>query len=173
MSKNKKISVRYLTATAMMIAISIILERLIFPTFQGQPVRFDLGNIPIVICSVLCGPVYGLVCGIASDFIGCYLNGYAPFVPLMLAPAMVGFFPGVVSRITKKSPVFFGALVLIYIAAEILWTPFGLSLMKGTPYGADFSVNLPAAALQTVVDTLIIFVIFKSKILERTGLFKR
>ncbi len=173
MQKNKKINIRYLTLTAMMTALSIILERLIFPTFQGQPVRFDLGNIPIVICSVLCGPVYGLMCAVASDVIGCYLNGYAPFIPLTLAPALVGFFPGVVSKATKKTAAFFGALVLIYISAEILWTPFGLSLMKGTPYVAEFSVNLPAAALQTVVDGILIFVIFRSRILERTGFFKR
>lgn len=168
----QKQKIKALCITAMMIALSIIIERMILPTFQGQTVRFDLGNIPIVVCSVVCGPLYGLLCGIVSDTLGCYLNAYAPFVPLMLSPAMVGFFPGVVSRFTKKTLPFFGFLILTYTAAEIFWTPFALSLMKGTAYTTEFSINLPVATLQTVVDTLVIFAIIKSRILERTGLFK-
>ncbi len=175
----QKQRIKAICMTAMMTALSIIIERLIVPTFQGQPFRFDLGNIPIVLCGVFCGPVYGALCGGISDILGCYFNGYAPFLPLTLSPVLVGAIPAVIDR---KCGRFFGhrknialyiSLVATYVAAEIFWTPFGLSLMKGTRYGVEFAINFPAACIQTVVDIVLIYVILKSRIIERTGLVSK
>ena len=172
MQKNNK-SIRFLTITAMMTALSVVVERFIVPTFQGQPFRIDFGNIPILVCAFVCGPLYGALCGVLGDIIGCFFNSYAPFLPLTLSPFIVGFLPGLFSAKHKKLKVFFAMVLVAYVAAEILWTPYGLSLMKGTPYSAEFVINLPAATLQTVVDPLIVFLIIKSKVLEKTGVLSK
>ncbi len=172
MPKSKQ-NLRFLTITAMMTALSIVVERFIVPTFQGQPFRIDFGNIPILICAFVCGPVYGALCGVLGDVLGCIFNNYAPFLPLTVSPLLIGFVPGVFSKKYKSETVFFISVFVTYVIAEILWTPFGLSLMKGTPYFAEFVVNLPAASFQTVVDPLIVFLIFKSHILEKTEVLSK
>ncbi len=172
MPKSKQ-NLRFLTITAMMTALSIIVERFIVPTFQGQPFRIDFGNIPILICAFVCGPVYGALCGVLGDVLGCIFNNYAPFLPLTVSPFLIGFVPGVISKKHKSETIFFVSVFVIYVIAEVLWTPFGLSLMKGTPYFAEFVMNLPAASIQTVVDPLIVFLIFKSHILEKTEVLSK
>ena len=171
MQKSKQ-NMRFLTITAMMTALSIIVERFFVPTFQGQPFRIDFGNIPILVCAFVCGPVYGALCGVLSDILGCIFNNYAPFLPLTLSPLLIGLVPGAFSKKYKSKKSFFIKIFVTYIIVEILWTPFGLCLMKGTPYFAEFGINLPAAALQTVIDPLIVFLIFKSRILEKMGVTK-
>lgn len=166
----QKLKIKQICITAMMIALSIIIERLIIPTFQGQPFRIDFGNIPIIACSIVCGPFFGAVCGGVADMLGCQLNGYAAFLPLTLSPVIIGFFSGVAAKLRKKSLIFFASLIATYIAAEILWTPFGLYLLKGTSYAVEFSLNFPAALLQTIVDPILIYALLKSRILERTHL---
>ena len=172
MQKAKQ-NLRFLTITAMMTALSIIVERLIVPTFQGQPFRIDFGNIPILVCAFVCGPVYGALCGVLSDVLGCFFNSYAPFLPLTLTPFLVGFVPGLVAKKYFKTVQFFVSVIATYVVGEVSWTPFALGLMKGTPYFAEFVVNLPAAALQTVIDPVIVFVIIKSRILEKTGVLSK
>lgn len=172
MQKNKQ-NIRFLTVTAMMTALSIIVERLIVPTFQGQLFRIDFGNVPILICAFVCGPFYGALCGVAGDILGCFFNSYAPFLPLTLTPFLVGFVPGFFEKKYNKTRLFFVSVIATYIAGEILWTPFALSLMKGTPFLPEFVINLPAAALQTVLDPVIVFIILKSRILEKTGVLSK
>ncbi len=166
----QKLKIKQICITAMMIALGIIIERLIIPTFQGQPFRIDFGNIPIISCSIVCGPFFGAVCGAISDMLGCQLNGYTAFLPLVLSPVIIGFFSGVAAKFRKKSFVFFAILIASYIVAEILWTPFGLYLLKGTSYAVEFTLNFPAALLQTIVDPILIYALLKSSILERTHL---
>lgn len=172
MQKNKQ-NIRFLTITSLMTALSIIVERLIVPTFQGQPFRVDFGNVPILVCAFVCGPFYGALCGVAGDILGCFFNSYAPFLPLTLTPFLVGFVPGAFAKKYNKTGLFFVAVLAAYVVGEILWTPFALSLMKGTPYFAEFGVNLPAAALQTVLDPVIVFLVIKSRILEKTGVLSK
>lgn len=172
MPKNRR-NLKFLTITAMMTALSVIIERFIVPTFQGQPFRVDFGNIPILICAFVCGPVYGALCGVLGDIIGCFFNSYAPFLPLTVSPLLIGLIPGFFSKKSNVKTIFFMSVFMTYIIAEILWTPFGLAIMKGTPYLAEFVINLPAAAFQTVVDPLIVFLIFKSHILEKMGVLSK
>lgn len=167
----QKSKIRSLCITSMMIALSIIVERLIVPTFQGQPFRIDFGNIPILVCGLACGPVFAGLCGAIGDILGCYFNGYAPFLLLTVSPVIVGLIPAFAAKSSRR--VYFAVLICTYIAAEILWTPFGLSLMRGTSYGAEFAINLPASLVQTVMDSVIIYCIIKSRILERTGIVSK
>ncbi len=169
----QKYRIKPICITAMMTAMSIIVERMIVPTFQGQPFRFDLGNVPILVCGIACGPFWAGMCGVIGDILGCYFNGYAPFLPLTLSPLLVGVLPSFAVKMKKSRKVFFSSVVLTYLVAEIMWTPFALSMMKGTPYGAEFAVNLPAASIQTVVDIVLVYAIIKSRILERTGLVSK
>lgn len=169
----QKTRIRALCVTAMMTALSIIVERFFVPTFQGQPFRIDFGNIPILMCGIACGPFWAALCGAVGDILGCYFNGYAPFPLLTVTPLLVGLIPAFAAKANINRKVYFTALVFTYIAAEILWTPFGLSVMRGTAFGAEFAVNLPAACLQTVVDPIIIYCILKSRVIERTGMMSR
>ena len=169
----QKSRIRLLCVTAMMSSLSIIIERLIVPTFQGQPFRVDFGNIPILMCGIACGPLWAGVCGALSDILGCYFNGYAPFIPLTLTPVIVGVLPAFALKSNATRRLYYAVLVCAYIVAEIFWTPLGLSLLRGTAYSAEFAVNLAAACVQTVTDPIIIYCIIKSRILERTGMISR
>jgi len=76
-----------LTVTGMLFAIGIILP---FATAHGLGMSGGVllpMHIPVFICGLLCGPWYGLFCGIFLPVINSLLTGMPPIYPLM--PIMV------------------------------------------------------------------------------------
>ena len=100
MSK-RKIQTRTLTSIAMLVAISVILTRFVAPV-NTDYLRFSLGNVPIVLCAILFGPLAGGMCGLIADTVGCFISGYPPYPLLMLSPVIVGVLPGITAKLCPK-----------------------------------------------------------------------
>ncbi len=177
----QKQRIRAICMTAMLTALSIVLARMILPTGVGEIVRFNLGNIPIVLCSFVFGPFYAGICGALSDIVGCFFNGYAPYPPLTLSPILVGVLPVLLSRILEKiSGKNYKSLAILSICmvvtnsvTALFWTTLCLSHMQNVSFFLLLSSRFPVNALRTVVEIVLIHIIFKSRILERTGLVSK
>lgn len=171
MPKNK---LKIMTGTAMLTAFSIILERFL-PIINTDTLRVSLGNIPIIIASIFFGPISGVVCGVVSDIIGCFLNGYPPFPVLTLAPVVVGLLPGISARVFGKrlqngigSIIFVAStLVVTNIIASLVITTAGLHMLYGTPIPALLLQRIPATAINTTVDIAAVYLILKNGTLTK------
>ena len=75
MKNESRISVRTLTAMALLIAMSIVFSRVL--SISTGFVRFNLGSLPVLLAGILFGPWAGFVVGMVADIIGGVLAGYA------------------------------------------------------------------------------------------------
>ena len=82
-----------ITATGILTALSVVLTRYLGFSPSSSTVRLTLGNIPVMAAGIFCGPLYGGICGILADVIGCFLSGYAPNVPLSIGMGLIGVLP--------------------------------------------------------------------------------
>ena len=171
MPKNR---IRIMTSVAMLTAFSIILERFL-PLVNTDTIRVSLGNVPIIIASIFFGPVAGILCGVISDIIGCFLNGYPPFPVLMLAPVTVGLLPGISARLFKNKQrngisnilVLTCTMLVTNILASVIITTAGLHLLYGTPLPVIFLQRIPASLINTAVEITVLFLLLKNGVLYK------
>ena len=107
MQKSNKTNLFPMAATAILVAISIVLSGLVFyiPLFGFPSVRFSVTGIPIFLAGSLFGGVYGAIAGFLSDIIGfMFTSGGAPYHPgFTINSILVGLIPGIIfSQIRKK-----------------------------------------------------------------------
>ena len=171
MPKNK---IRIMTGTAMLTAFSVILERFL-PLVNTDTLRVSLGNVPIIMSSIFFGPVAGALCGVLSDIIGCFLNGYPPVPLLTLAPLTVGLLPGISAKIFKNvngngiSNIFVlsGTLIVTNLLASAFITTMGLHVLYGSPFPFLLAQRIPVTLINTAVEILILFLILRNGTLHR------
>ena len=100
--QNGKLNIRTMSVLAMFTAISVVLTR--FLVIQPMPsVRFELGNVPIMLAGFMFGPVEGVIVGAIADFIGAMIRGQGFDIPLMLVPMFMGCMAGLVRNYIVKN----------------------------------------------------------------------
>ena len=92
MKNESRISVRTLTAMALLIAMSIVFSRVL--SISTGFVRFNLGSLPVLLAGILFGPWAGFVVGMVADIIGGVLAGYAINPLITLGAASIGLVGG-------------------------------------------------------------------------------
>ena len=104
MQKNK--SVQYITQTAMMIALSVLIGIFCknFLNFGAGLWRITFENIPILMSGIIMGPVTGGVVGLSSDLLSYFLSAqaYPPNLLVTLGATMVGVISGLVAKFLIK-----------------------------------------------------------------------
>ena len=102
----KGISVRYITLSAMLIAMSVVIG--IFCksvlNFGGGLFRVTFENLPIILSGIIFGPVMGMAVGFASDIISYLLSGqaYPPNLIVSVGATLVGVTAGIVAKFIIK-----------------------------------------------------------------------
>jgi len=92
---SKRISVRALTACAMMTALAVVLNRFCSIHTAGWTIGFAF--VPVALAAILYGPAYGAVVGGLADLVGALLFPFGPYFPgftitAALMGAMYGWF---------------------------------------------------------------------------------
>lgn len=150
MQKQKK-GLFPLTASAVMIAMSIILCRYLGFSPQDTMIRFDIGFLPIALTAYLFGPIYSTVSYVVADVIGSLMSGYAPNVWITAAQALFGLIMGLFFYRKKLSLIrVSSAFLLISALVEVIFkAPIFIHLYGYTPalaYGTralNAALNLP------------------------------
>ena len=103
---SKKESIRKLTTTAMLIALSVIIGMFCktFLNFGAGLFRVTFENIPILMAGIIMGPITGGVVGLSSDLLSYLLSPqtYPPNLIVTLGATMVGVVAGLVSKFLVK-----------------------------------------------------------------------
>ena len=104
MQKNK--GVLYITQTAMMIALSVLIGIFCknFLNFGAGLWRITFENIPILMAGIIMGPITGGVVGLSSDLLSYFLSAqaYPPNLVVTLGATMVGVVSGLVAKFLIK-----------------------------------------------------------------------
>ena len=111
----KKINNKSLVIMALFAAISIILARFLV-VYLSSSVRISFGNIPIILVSLLLGPVAGGLTAAVADILGALL--FSPlswYPPLTIPPVIVGILPAVLKPVLLKKINFWRTYLIILI----------------------------------------------------------
>ncbi len=134
---NKKM-IFAIVATALMAAASIVLEKIV--KIDVTPtVRISIGNMPIILCGMLLGPLFGGLCGAVADLVGCAIVGYAVNPFITAGAVFIGAFGGFAYRyMFKNSKIPIAACVYIavsgaHLIGSVLIKSVGFMVFYSTP----------------------------------------
>jgi ECF transporter S component (folate family) len=179
MQRRNRISTKTLAYCAMLTALSVVFARLI-GLMPSESVRFSLEAVPIFLAGMLFGPLMGGCVGFAADFVGCLFSpfGYNPI--FCIPPILYGVFAGLMRPLLRKRVSLWRlaiAFLLPVVLGSLLYQSAALAYMyyKDGPFFQGFVYYLSTRALQfavtTAVDVVAIYLIFKAKLFDRTGLW--
>lgn len=160
----KKRNTKTLVLMALFAAISIILARFLV-IWLSNSVRISFGNIPILLASLLLGPVAGGLTGAVADILGAALFspfGYYP--PLTIPPVLVGVLPALLKPALLKGVKLWRIYLIILITDLITGiglTTYILSGMYGTGYLELLTVRAPIALAVSVIEGLVVYILYK------------
>ena len=171
-------NVRTLVSCALLAAVSVVLARFIIP-MPNETTRFSLEAVPIFLAGMLFGPLPGALVGFVADFVGCLFSGYGYNPMFCIPPILYGLSAGLFRPMLVKK-VNIGRIALAFLPAivfgSILWESFALAkVYGGDAFEAFFLTKLAARSIQFVVtfvlDTLIVWLLYRSKVFTATKLW--
>ncbi len=141
--KNKHL--RALIITAILAAMSIVLGKFLQIPI-GDSFRISFENLPIILASLLFGPVYGGACGLVADLLGCVLRGYAIIPLITVASCLMGIIPGVFTRYIFKS-FRMPFVILSGMISHVICSMTVKTIALHMAYGMDYAVLIPTRVL--------------------------
>ena len=149
-------------------AIYLILSRFLAVNIGGFG-RIQLGVIARIMAGVWFGPFAGALCGLASDLLGCLIQGYAVNPLITLAAILWGVIPALFvpqNGDTKKTAVWKLCLgtVTACIVCTLFVTTAGLVWINGYHLYAILPTRLTQLALQTPVYCVLVCLLYFSPV---------
>lgn len=176
----KRMTARALTTCAILAAASVVLARLA-GLMPNVSTRFSIEAVPIFLAGALFGPLPGALVGASADFIGCLFSGYG-FNPLFTVPPILyGVFAGLLRKyvLEKPSVVRIGlAFLPPVVFGSVLYQSWALAFVYGGAAFRSFLLTKLATrsvqfAITWALETLVVFLLFRSGIFEKTHLIKK
>ena len=157
MNNHSKISVRTLTAMALLIAMSIVFSRVL--SISTGFVRFNLGSLPV--------PWAGFVVGMVADIIGGVLAGYAINPLITLGAASIGLVGGLgwqkLSNLRTGNRLWCSVLAAHFVGSMVI-NSLALHLFYGYAW-AVLVARIPNALVRTAVNTVLLRILLENRAL--------
>ena len=172
-------STRALAYCALLAAISVVLARLIIP-MPNASTRFSIEAVPIFMAGMLFGPMSGGIVGFSADLVGCLFSGYGYNPIFCVPPILYGVFGGLFRHylgVKVSIPRLIIAFLPPVVLGSILYQSAALAFVynsKGS-MGASLIYFLSTRSVQFIItmvlDTLVIFSLFRAGIFNRLGIW--
>lgn len=179
-ASKRTMTTKALAYCALLAALSVVLARLIIP-MPNVTTRFSIEAVPIYLAGMLFGPMAGALVGFSSDLVGCLFSGYGYNPLFCLPPILYGVFGGLLRRWLMGKPSLPRLAVSFLppvVLGSILWQSAALSYVynsKGS-FQASLVYFLSTRTIQfavtLVLDVLIIYLLMKSRVFDRMGLWQ-
>ena len=171
--KTASMTTKTLTYCALLAALSFALARLV--GFMPSAVsRFSIEAIPTFLAGVLFGPLAGGLVGFVADLVGALFSGYG-YNPMFCVPPILYGVCGGLFRYFLNKKVSLPRLALAYAPAivfgSILWQSFALSFVYGKGFWLMLSTRAVQFAITMVLEVVITFFLFKSKVFNHMGVW--
>lgn len=184
MQKSHKTNLFPMAATALLVAISIVLKGLMvyIPLFGFPSVRFSMAGIPIFLAGGLFGGVYGAIAGFVSDMIGfLFTSNGAPYHPgFTINSILVGLIPGIIFTMLKKKEIVasfnkinLGLGVVATIGAIVYINFIGIHEVEGLGEVMGIPTNIVLSLLMVVIfiALIVITTYVQKRFSENDGLY--
>lgn len=160
----KRQSTRTLVLMALLAAISIILTRFL-GFYLTNSVRISFGSIPIMLASLLLGPLAGGFTGAVADILGATLfSAFGYYPPLTIPPVIIGILPALLKPALLRKVSFLRMYLIILITdliAGIGVTTYILSHMYGTGFLELLVVRAPIALAVSIAEGIVVYGLYK------------
>lgn len=153
----KKLSLTHRIAlSGALAALSIVFGKLLQIPI-GDSIRISFENLPILLASLLFGPVLGGLTGLVADLVGCLLVGYSINPIITLGAVMVGVLPALLYRRTGAGALF-GSVLVTHVLASMAIKTLGLYLYFYYPvFPALLLWRVPIYLLLAVLESVILY----------------
>lgn len=176
MKKNTHFKVRKMVVTALCAALGIVLP-LVFHGVPNAGVVFLPMHIPILLCGILCGASYGLLCGFFTPLLSSILTGMPPaaLLPVMICELTVyGYVAGLVSKFRFKKPILsiYMALIAAMIAGRVTYGVCNSLLFRAGDYSMQlwlttaFITSFPGILIQLILIPILVLALRRAKVLS-------
>lgn len=146
---NKKQTIYKICITAVLCVLAVIANR--FLSFNVWNLSLGISFLPILICALVLGPLYGGICGGLADLIGAILFPFGPFFPGFTITAFIsGFGFGLIQTNGSKNR-FLVSSISVFFIEEMLCTVLLNSLWISLLYGGPFLPLLPVRLLKSAI----------------------
>lgn len=179
-ASKRTMTTKALAYCALLAALSVVLARLIIP-MPNVTTRFSIEAVPIYLAGMIFGPMAGALVGFSSDLVGCLFSGYGYNPLFCLPPILYGVFGGLLRRWLMGKPGLPRLAVSFLtpvVLGSILWQSAALSYVynsKGSFQASlvyFLSTRTVQFAVTLVLDVLIIYLLMKSRVFDRMGLWQ-
>lgn len=169
-----------LVTAGMCVALGIVLP-LAFHMIPDAGKVFLPMHIPVLLCGLLCGPFYGLGCGVLAPLLSHLITGMPPtaMLPSMLCElAAYGLLSGVLIRVvhTKWNLAnLYTALIGAMICGRIINGALNALIFNAGQYSlqlwltASFVKAIPGIVIQLALIPVLILALQKARLADRTG----
>lgn len=173
MKNESRISVRTLTAMALLIAMSIVFSRVL--SISTGFVRFNLGSLPVLLAGILFGPWAGFVVGMVADIIGGVLAGYAINPLITLGAASIGLVGGLgwqkLSHLRTGNRLWCSVLAAHFVGSMVI-NSLALHIFYGYAW-AVLIARIPNALVLTAVNTVLLRILLENRALMAMAKMKQ
>jgi niacin transporter len=173
MSKTKKI-----IYTALCMALGVVLPIAVHSVPNAGSVLLPM-HIPVLLCGLICGWPFGLLCGAVTPVLSSLITGMPPmaYVPSMaIELAVYGFVSGLLINIikTKKQTAnIYITLIIAMIAGRLAYGTVNALIFRVGNYSMQiwitsaFITSLPGIIIQLVLIPIIILALQKANLIKK------
>ena len=159
------------------LALAIVLP-IAFHSIPDAGIIFLPMHIPVLLCGLICGPVYGLACGILAPLISSFATGMppAPVLPGMLCElAVYGLVAGLLIRFVKtkyQTANIYLSLIGAMICGRAVAGVLNALIFRAGDYSmqlwltGSFVTAIPGIGIQIVLIPLIVLTLRKAKLID-------
>ena len=163
---------RTLVFAALCCALGVVLP-VAFHGIPGGGLVFVPMHLPVLLCGLLCGPVWGLACGVTAPAVSCLATGMPPAakLPIMLCElATYGAVSGLLIRrvhIRSRAGGLYLSLAAAMLAGRVVsglagGLVFGAGTTLRSWVTASFVTALPGIAIQLVLLPVLVLTLQKA-----------
>lgn len=149
-------------------ALAVILQKVVainyIPVLPFVRVSF-CGPALIMFSSVLLGPIYGMLVGIASDLLGYLIfdpRTYPPFLQITAIYAVLGFFSYFVFSLVRSIKNRKAMLAIEIVTLSAIWVASSVFLFTNNQVELPFKVAVPIASGLLFFGLILFSVLYKS-----------
>lgn len=159
----KKFNTKTLVLISLFAAASIILTRFL-SIYITSSSRLSFGNVPILLASLLFGPMAGAFTGAVADILGASLFSPLGWYPPLTIPAtLTGVVPGLLKIVMLKRVSlvrFYGIVIISNIITEVLVKTQLLAVMYGTGFMELLVIRIPLILLVTAIEGFVVYMLY-------------
>ncbi len=166
--------------TAVCIALCVVLPQAFHAIPNAGAVYLPM-HIPVLLCGLICGGAYGLLCGLIGPALSTLFTGMPPIAylpPMLVELAVYGLVSGLMTGLIKTKKAYadlYASLIVAMLAGRVIagivkaliFTPGKITMAAWvTSY---FVTSLPGIIIQLVLIPTIVFALMKANLIpDRT-----